>query len=111
MAGGNSCRQPSDGRRMEMRTSGVLGVAVQLAPRRGLPAVPPDRTVKPRSTNDSSLMTAIADLRRSREGSDAPADAVRQMEESGRVFGCLPRKLWSSSIEAFRLEDIIHEGI
>src|SRR5262249_1979994 len=66
---------------MEMRTSGVLGLAAPLVPRRGLPAVPPDRTVEPRSTRDSSLMTAIGDLRRSREGSETPQGGARRMEK------------------------------
>jgi hypothetical protein len=52
---------------MEVSISGVCPPALTLAPRRRLRATPPHRTATPRSTRDSSVITAMGDLRRTKE--------------------------------------------
>src|SRR5690242_1637901 len=52
---------------MDMQISGVSGLAVEPETGRGLPALPTDRTAEPRSTRFFRFMTAMGDLRRSKE--------------------------------------------
>ena len=83
---------------MEMPISGVSGLAVEPEPRRGLPALPTNRTAEPRSTRDFRFLTAIGDLRRSREEfADLARKRVRQDRKTVRFLDYLTVKTSQAS--------------